>query len=32
MKDDKFEVTKRPVRMTTISNQAKVIAPEVRVY
>jgi succinate dehydrogenase / fumarate reductase flavoprotein subunit len=32
MKDDEFKVTKRPVRMTTISNQAKVIAPEVRVY
>jgi succinate dehydrogenase / fumarate reductase flavoprotein subunit len=32
MNEDKFEVTKRPVRMTTISNKAKVIAPEVRIY
>ena len=31
-KNDTFEVSHRPVRMTTLSNQVSVIQPQVRVY
>jgi len=29
---DQFNITHRPVRMTTLSNQISVIQPQVRIY